>query len=239
MIYFLHGQPNKIFEKAGQIINSMLAKKPDASVFKINSENFNEDELKELIGGQALFNQKYIVTLSRLLEVPEAEDFLMNNLKELAESENVFVWVEEKVNSKTLEKISKKSEKVQNFEEKKVSQGSLKDSFNIFALADAVGEKNSKKAWLLYVEALKFFTPEEIYGTLWWQVKSMVIASKSKSAGDSGLKPFVYSKSKRYSEKFEEDKLQNLSDDMIDAYHLSRRSGSDLGLRLEKIILSL
>lgn len=244
MLYFIYGDPNKSFEKATKLVDSMLAKKPDAEVFKINSDNFDTGKLDELISGQSLFAKKYIVQISRILESDEAGEVLLEKLPEIQKSENIFVWVEAKVDVKTLKHIEKRAEKIQEFSAEKRGSTSGKwghraDAPNIFALADAFGEKNSKKLWLLYLEAIKNSAPEEIHGILWWQLKSMIVANRSDSAEEAGLKPFVYSKSKRMAKNFTEEELENLSEKMTEIYHESRRGGADLETRLEAFVLGL
>jgi DNA polymerase III delta subunit len=240
MIYFIHGDTQKGFKKASQLVDSMLAKKPDAEVFKISTENFSENKLQELIGGQSLFSKKYIVQMSRILEDEAYGDVLLKNLKEVAESENIFVWVEEKIKAPALKKIEKVSEKIQEYklaDSKKA--GREAGDFNTFALADAFGQRDKKKLWTLYVEALKNSAPEEIHGILWWQLKSMILSVKSGSASEVGMKDFPYNKAKRFAKNFTADELQDLSDEMIAIYHESRRGGSDLGIRLEKFLLEV
>jgi len=216
------------------MIDSMLLKKPDAEIFSLNTENFSENKLEELIESQSLFTKKYIVKISKAAEKTEFFELMMENLKEMKESENIFIWVEEKVKVADLKKIEKNSEKVQEFKiaEKK------KNEFNGFSMADALGERNSKKLWTLYLEGLKVGRPEEIHGILWWQVKSMMIASKS-GVGDSGLKPFVFNKSKKFAGNYSEEELENLGNRMMDVLHDSRLDGPSLDVGLERLILSL
>ena len=76
MLYFIHGDSNQIFTKAREMADSLLKKKPDAAYFKINQDNFSEDKINELLGSQGLFSNKYIVSLSRLLEKSDTADFL-------------------------------------------------------------------------------------------------------------------------------------------------------------------
>jgi DNA polymerase III delta subunit len=235
MFYFIHGDANQIFEKAQNMAASLLKKKPDASLFKINQDNFSEDKINELLGGQGLFSNKYIVSMSRMLEKSDTADFLMDKLKELKESENIFIWTEEKINKPILKKIEKHAEKVQEFELVKTA---TKPKMNIFDLANAFGEGDKKKAWVLYQKALADFSPEEIYGTLWWQVKSMLLASKTTNAKEADMKDFPYKKAKGFSARFKEGELQTLASDLILLYHHSRLSGEDIALNLEKFILT-
>ena len=72
MIYFYYGTDiDKARTKAHELIDSLRKKKPEASFFKLDGENFNEAALEEYVGGQGLFTNKYIVFLDRLCEKKE------------------------------------------------------------------------------------------------------------------------------------------------------------------------
>jgi DNA polymerase III delta subunit len=238
MLYFIYGESNKCFEKSAKLVDSMLLKRPDSEVFKISSENFSESKLDELIGSQSLFSKKYIVQMSRISESKEGIECLIDKLEEVKKSDNVFVWVDPGVTKEILKKVEKFAEKVQEFSAAD-NKNKKSDSFNVFSLTDALGERDVKKLWPLYLFAVKDIPVEEIHGVLWWQVKTMVMASQTNSAEEAGLKPFVYSKAKKYSKNFSKEELENLPNKMIEVYHESRRGGADLETRLEKLILEI
>ena len=236
MIYFLYGDSAKIFSKANQLIDVLIKKNPEATFLKIDQENFNQYDINELIGGQSLFIKKQIIYLKRLIEDKEAGEEFVKRIKEIKESENIFVIAEEKLNKKEFNKIEKNSEKVQIFEETKEVN---KQEKNIFVLTDMLGNRDSKNLWVLYQEFIKYVRPEEIHGILWWQIKSMISVSKSKDVVESGLKPFVYNKNKRFNNNFSDQELEEKADELINMAHESRRSGLGLELALEKFILNI
>jgi len=235
MFYFIHGDSNQIFIKAQGMADSLLNKKPDAAYFKINQDNFTEDKINELLGGQGLFSNKYIVSLSRLLERSDISDFLNSKLKELKESDNIFIWTEEKITKPILRKIEKNAAQVQEFKiEKKIT----KPKMNIFDLANSFGEGDKKRSWVLYQKALIDFSPEEIYGTLWWKVKSMLLASKTNTPKEAEMKDFPYKKAKQFCARFNDGELDILASELIILYHQSRLRGENIALNLEKFILT-
>jgi len=234
MLYFIHGQSQKVFQKAESMVASLLAKRPDAVVWKLEREHLLNGKLAEFIGGQSLFAIKYIVTMSRVLEDADTADIAMDCLKEIHESENVFIWAEEKVLAKPLAKIEKVSEKIQFFEPKVKTEVVP----NIFDLAAAFADRDKKRAWILYVEALQHFSAEEIYGTLWWQVKMMLLAQSTKTASEAGVKDFPYSKARGFLRKYKEGEVTELARNLVATYHQSRLDGEDLELKLEKLILA-
>ena len=164
MIYVFHG--SKTLDKFNKLIESLLKKKPDASIFKINSESYSPDSLQELIQGQGLFEKKYVVSLNGLLQ----EEEILSNLKEIAESENIFVFWEENIDKKTLKKLEKYSEKISGTEDVKEKA----ETFNMFSFSDSLGKRDKKQLWILYQRALQqSVRPEEIHGIFVWQAKSM------------------------------------------------------------------
>jgi len=239
MLYFLHGTDTiKVFEKSQALVEAMLKKKPDASIFKLNSENWEPSTLQELMVGQALFENKFIVQISRIFDDEEIKEVILDNLENLKKSENVFIWTEGGVDAKSIKKIEKHSERVQSFDSPQSKKNS-KPSFNTFSLTDALGARDKKKLWLLYLEALEHVSVEEIHGILFWQVKSMLISLKAKSADEAGMKPFPYNKSKGFSKNFSEEELHNLSSQLISVSHDSRRGLKDFKISLEKFCLGV
>jgi hypothetical protein len=234
MYYFLHGDANKIFKKSQTTAAALLKKKPEASIFKINNENFSIDLMTEMIGGQGLFENKYIIQLSRILENQKNGEIVLGFLEHIKESKNIFIWVEEDVKKPILKKVGKHAAKVEFSEEIKKAKAKM----NIFDLANAFGEKDKKRVWVLYQKALKEYSPEEIYGTLWWQVKSMLISSKTNNAKEAGMKDFPYKKAKQYCTKYSAGEAEALASELIKVYHHSRVNGEDINQNLEKFILT-
>lgn len=112
--------------------------------------------------------------------------------------------------------------------------------FNIFVLTDAVGARDKKHAWILYQEALAAgLSTEEVFFKVVWQVKSMLIASKTKNVGETDMKPFPYSKAKSFLKNFKPGELEKLSEDLIVGYHQARRGQGEIETLVEKVLLSL
>jgi len=250
MLYLLYGSNfKKSREKLHSLVDSLLKKKPGASFFKIDSSNFSESQIDELVGGQGLFEQKYIVQMDGLLENQKSKDFVMDRIKEISESDNVFVFIEENISKPVLGKIEKVAQKVQEFEGRAIDGrnfsviggGNLNLSdFNIFNLADAFGNRDKKRLWVLYNQAVRRNIPaEEIHGILNWQLRVMIISKKSMNAEKANLKPFVFNKSLRFSKNFEQGDLRKLSAKMVTMYHDARRGIVDFDTALEKFILEL
>jgi len=62
MFYFLHGQDTyRSREKLDELVSHFKTKVSGLGFFKIEGENFNEAEFKELLKGKTLFEKKYVV----------------------------------------------------------------------------------------------------------------------------------------------------------------------------------
>jgi hypothetical protein len=230
MIYFLHGtDKDKARKKAHELYESLLKKKPDASFFRIDSENWKTAGFDEKIEAQGLFENKFIVFLDQVFQDKEAKGEIVSKLKEISESENVFIFLEEKVDKATLTKIEKKAAKVQVFEQsekvRKFGMGEekpllLKD-FNIFAITNAFEKRDKKSMWVIFVKAKMFNVPaEEIHGVINWKLR-MLLASPSSNRN------------------YSHDELKSISQRMVDMYHQAHRGLFELDSALEQFILAL
>ncbi|MDO8590967.1 MAG: hypothetical protein Q7R65_03235 [bacterium] len=238
MLYFLYGSDTeKARAKAHEMLASLQKKKPEAELFRLDADNWNETRLDELAGAQGLFERKFIVFVNRLFDSKEVKEVLLKKLLAIAESENVFIFLEETMDKASLLKITESAEKIQSFEKIKTKK---QEPFNIFSLSDALGERNRKLLWVIYQKALKTeASPEELSGILFWQIKNLMLARESASASAVGLNPFVFGKSKRYSRNFSPDELTKLAIELITLYHDSHRGQVDFEAGLERFVLKV
>ncbi|HMO78744.1 MAG TPA: hypothetical protein PJ997_01405 [Candidatus Paceibacterota bacterium] len=242
MIYTFYGDSKKVFEKSSKLVDDLLSKKPNSEVFKINNLNLENFSLDELIGGQSLFSKKYIVIFSGIISNEENSDKILEKISNIKKSENIFIFCENFLKKEKLKILQTESHKFLEFKKTESNKDTKSKSFqklNAFSLADYFGQRDVRKMWLCYLKLIKNSQPEELHGILWWQLKIMILASKTNSAQHADLKPFVYSKAKKYSNNFTFSELQNISDKMVEIYHESHRGGANLSIRLEKFILGL
>ena len=112
--------------------------------------------------------------------------------------------------------------------------------FNVFPLTDAIGEKDKRKAWVVYEQALASgMVADEIFWRVMWGVKSLLLSAKTSSAEESGLNPFVYKKSKSFLVNWKVGELEDLSGSLVVGYHNARRGIGEMETMIEKILLSL
>lgn len=218
MIYFFYGTDiDKARTKAHDLIDSLLNKKPDASFFKIDSETFTPSQVNEYVESQGLFASKYIVFLDRLCEKKEVKEEFVDLLKTIQESENIFIILEGKLDKATAGKIEKKAEKFVNFT---LEEEAPKPVYNAFALADAVGKRNKKEAWMLYRKAIdKGEAPEALHGMIFWKIKSIILSG---FGGD-----------------WKKEELLKTLDELVILYHNARRGKHELETCLEAWLLGI
>ncbi|MEK7652781.1 MAG: hypothetical protein AAB334_02440 [Patescibacteria group bacterium] len=239
MLYFIYGEDfKKARAKAKNLRDILVAKKPNSNLFKLNSENFDEKIIEEGLAGMGLFENKYIIFLDKIFENEEIKEFILDKIKNIAESDNIFILLEEKVDKKTLTKIEKHAQKIQEFSGVVEKE---KERTKPFFLTDALGKRDKKGAWAEYQKVLKEgLVPEEIHGILFWQIKTMLLASSSKSSVEADLNPFVFKKAKEFSKNYSEDELKKMSSRLVSIYHDIRRGiTEDMGLEIEKFLLEI
>lgn len=218
MIYFYHGTDiEKGRKKAHDLIDSLLKKKPDASFFKVDSENFSVSQVQEYIESAGLFSSKYIVFLDRLCEKKEIKEEFVDLLKSISESENIFIILEGKIDKATLTKIEKKAEKTAVFD---LEEKPEKPVYNAFALADAFGKRNKKETWILYRKAIDAGeAPEALQGMLFWKVKTLILSG--------------------FSREWKKEELMKVADDLVVIYHDARRGKHEMETALEAFLLGI
>ena len=240
MLYVFHGTDiAQSAHKAHTLVNSLRTKKPDASFVRIEADSWNSSVIQEHGGGQGLFSNKYIILLDRISENAEAKEAFSDIASVLKESANIFIVLEGKLNAELKKAFDKYAEKIVVSDEKAdVGMTSKKSDFNIFALADAVGNRDTFMAWSIYRQAIDAgIEAESIIGTLFWQVKSMILASSAKSAGDAGLSPFVFSKAKKHAGNYSSAELSDVLKKLITVYHDSHRGLIDGEVGIEMLLL--
>jgi len=234
MLYLFYGKDRqKIAEKGLALVKGLLLKKPDASYFKIDAENWSIERLEELSASQGLFENKYVVLVDNIWsdDLGTKED-----IKRLKDSENIFILIESDISSENLKLLKKGAEKATEVADSRLT----KKVFNVFALSDALGEKNAKKLWLLYEEALfSNIDAEEIHGILFWQIKNLILAKQNKLNGALKISPFVASKAKGYAVKWKEEELEDLAENLVRIYHKARLGQGEMETSLERVILGI
>lgn len=221
MIYVFSGND---IDKRTLSLEKLLKNFSDREVFRLDDLDFSENTLENFVSGADLFSKKFLVILDSMLET-NLRDIIISKVKDLEVSDTVFIFLEKDILKDAAIALKKHAEKFEEFDLPK-----LKDSrFNIFQITDAFGARDKKNSWVLLQKALRDnISSEEVLNILIWQVKNLLFVKKETDAKKTGLNPFVFSKSKKYSENFQEEELNSISRDLIKLFHESH-----LGLNLE------
>lgn len=238
MIYlFLGTEQNLLRKKAHGLIEKLQTKRPDTELFSLNEDNFSFGNLEELSAGSGLFDPKHIVFADNIFGTGMMEEKEIKAiLPAMKSSESIFVLLETKLLAPQKKVLEKHSEKIIEQDEKEKK----KEDFNIFAITDALLHRDKIKLWSLYLEALASGkSPEEVHGLLFWQARAIAQAQKGKSAKNSGLKPFVYTKSQKAQQKYSSKEIEQMPRSLMHLIHTSRLQSEDLRVSLERFILSI
>jgi hypothetical protein len=124
--------------------------------------------------------------------------------------------------------------------DKKEKLALIGEKIDFFEFADALGRRDKRGLWVLFQDALaEQVSAEEINGIFFWQVKSMLLAKKCKTAEDAGMKSFPFQKAREYSRNYKDGELEKLSSELVGMFHEAHRGNIDFHVALEKFILSL
>jgi len=236
MIYLFHGDNwDSKQKKIESFLENLRIEHVFGSETYMDVDSFSEKELSGLIDSKTLFDGISLVTLRNIFQEEDYTTTMVTYLPTLSLSPNIFLINEGTLKKDILKKISQHSKEIFSFEEEKLRKE--KDG-TMFALADACGERNKKKLWILYQ---KFLTQgvdsNQILGILFWQIKTMLMA-RDTSGPVSGINPYVLKKVRGYNKNYTEKELQELSKKIILLHGMSRE-GVNLEIGLEKLILSL
>lgn len=238
MLYVVYGTDiEKAREKSRALFDALKAKKPDASAGTLRAEEVTPDRILELTQTQGLFENKQIIYMDRTLEVPESRDLVIGSVAEIAESPNIFIFFEGKLTKEVLKKLEKKAEKL---EEHVLEDAKPAEKSSFFPMADALAARDKKSLWVLLRKALaEDAAPEELHGILFWQAKSLALASKCPDAAASGLNPFVFGKAKRALVNWKEGEVDELLSKLVRMYHQAHKGQVSFEIELEKLALDI
>ena len=210
-----------------------LSKGHEVVRFGEGGESF-ESALSHL-GATSLFAKKVALILDRPLETEEGKSLLTELAHFLVESEMLVIVIELEISSQILKNLRIEGAEIETFD---MEIRAEKPSPPVFALTDAFASGKRKDAWILYRKLIESGSaPEEIHGALSWQARALAVASKTRSAEESGLKPFVFMKAKRVVERLKTGEADQISRDLMHMVHASRMGAGDLEDLLEAYLL--
>ncbi len=164
--------------------------------FFIGKNDFDPVQVESLYSGSGLFFTKCAVFFENIFENENTQEFILEKLELMKESQNDFIFLEGKLNKPVLD-IFKKSLPtgrqaapfVNIFELPKEK----KEKFNSFLLANALGDRNKLQLWIYFRQAMdKGVRMEELIGILFWKAKDMLLKRSLGKFSETEIKNFAY-----------------------------------------------
>lgn len=201
---------------------------------RVEAEAYVPGLCSDIANSLSLFGGKKIY----LLDTPSLDalfdEEVHASLAGFKESADVFVIIESSLLAPAKKAYAKYAEAIEEIE------GTVAERFNAFSMADSLSSKDKKTLWLQLQEAKQGgLSAEEIIGTLWWQLKTLRLASLTSSSVEAGMKDFPYNKAKRSLKNFKEGELIALSQSLLSLYHDGHLGKRDIDLALEKWTLTI
>jgi DNA polymerase III delta subunit len=191
--------------------------------------------LAEVIGATSLFGETTVYLIDTPSDDSEFYAVLTKALPELAHCANTIVVIEGALLAPEKKKWLAAATKME-----ECATTATVSRFDVFALAEALSNKDKKSLWLLLTKARQAgLSAEEIIGTLWWQLKVLRTAHMTKSAAEAGMKDFPYNKAKRALQNFKTGELETISQRLLSVYHDGHGGVKDIFVGLEEWVLTV
>jgi len=206
----------------------------DGTLTTFDGQSFVSGQIADALGATSLFGGAEWFVLDTPSGNPDFAEEVKTALKEMSESVNTFIILEEALLAPAKKSYGKFAVSMEEFTAQK------NERFNTFAMAEALAQKDKRQLWVLLQDARKDgLREEEIIGMLWWQLKSLRLAAVTNSAEEAGMKDFPYNKSKRALSTFAPGEVVILSQSLLELYHAGHSGQRDMDIALEQWVLTL
>ena len=193
MLYVFCGDRFGARELSKQFVAACQKKRAGAEYVYV-SPSIEYHSLEELLLGQGLFEQKYIVFCDEMFGDVSGQH-LADNLALYAASPHMFVVFEPSLVAKDEKKLAGAGAVIQRCKEQVVTR---EDTRSIFAFVDVFVRKDREKSFIaLHALFQNGGLPSSVLNMLLWQLRVLALVSQSASASAAGVKPFVYTKAKK------------------------------------------
>jgi hypothetical protein len=237
MLTVLVGTDTKMRAKRLEVLLATETKS-GAEVRSYSDFNLDTAAPRELAGSSSLFGGTFAVVVSGIGDVADKRDEFEQIIPSLVDSNHRFILSENALVAAFLKKVTSKGGVIEEFAA--AVKAKKAEAFNMFALTDAFSDRNRSLTWALYRKAIEVGAdPRELHGKLFWVVKSMLAAKTAKTAGESGLNPFVYQKAKAGSTHFHDGELERIAIELTTVFHEALVSGIDIETAIEALILKV
>ena len=189
---------------------------PFAHTLRITNEDIEGVDIENLLAAQGLFYNKRIVIFDNALGEKTAQKKIVPLLKKLAQSEHVFLVLEEELSADLKKQLVACATKADISEEGEKKAKSGPD----WAATNALERRESKQLWLALAKSfLEGVAPEMVHGQLFWKAKQMMLT-------------------KRFG-KYTEGEVRTLIGSLAELPHQARRRGMEMEYALEKFALKI
>ena len=191
MLYVFCGNRFSARERAREFVHACRKKREQAEYIHL-SPDVSQQSPEELLLGQGLFENKYIVFCDELIS-DAVSDHLMNNITAYRESPHVFIVFEPSLSPAQEKHFAKCDVSVQRF----ADQEKREDTRSLFAFTDVFMKHDRVKTFTaLHRALLRGESPTSLLNILLWQLRMLALVSGAQNATEAGVKPFVYTKTK-------------------------------------------
>ena len=250
MLYLIHGTNiKKIQDQTQNIVETLKAKREFAQVFHVHADTFEVQDFEGITSSQGLFFDKHVLVCRELLQAKkEIKDYIVKHIKEYVESSHIYLFVEEDLDQKTVDAITKhEGVKVKEFtgggivEKEDLSKRAFPIVQTYAELLSIPPEKRTPvqkyRAWQA-VDSIRVLNvaPEEFFGVLWWKYKTIIQALRSQTQKESGLAPYSYTQAKKLADTYGSRAVTDLGI-LLDIYHESHMGECDMWEELEGLVL--
>lgn len=218
-------------------VEAVRKESPYSLYVRFDETSFDPRNVHDAFSGGGMFNPWNILIFEDISEHEDGDSFYENTLPQFIDTEHRVYIREKKLTKKILEKFKDKAAILEFIPSKKKEIVQ-----NNFAIADAIGAKDKKNIWVEFEKARRSGRAiEELHGTIFWAFKSLYICRtmEKEEALASGMKEYTFRTYKNYSKNYLVHDLERILTKMKEMYHDAHRGGGDLGIALERLLLSL
>jgi DNA polymerase III delta subunit len=232
MLHLYYGNDTTAVRERAFAAADKLAEKENARITRIEVSDFAPGMLANLLGAASLWGEREIYVLDTPSEDAAFYAEVVSHAAEMGESANQFVIMEAAMLAPERKKFEKHATTVEE------SKREAAERFDVFRMAEALSKRDKKSLWVLLQEAKRAgLSAEEIIGTLWWQLKSLRLATLTKTADEAGMKSYPYDKAKRALSLFKPGELDVTSANLLRVYHDGHGGVRDIDEGLEEWVL--
>lgn len=182
MLYFIYGTNIKKRKNIREMIFKKIKKDFNTFLFAKKIDKTNFEELKNYILEQSIFGEKLLIEIEDLLTLESTREYLYKNIKNLIESENIFILDEPFAANASIQKVINEIDK-----NKKTSQSQFSESFDAIEIkikedlepskfCDFIEMRDKKNAFIEWKKIYnKWGNDEEqfLHGALWFRWKNI------------------------------------------------------------------